>query len=67
MRTALHMEWNCARYKGRKPMKELDYGFKRLDCSGKVLTGMQALCHRGGLDQVAFTHITGDEVVEFLD
>lgn len=34
---------------------------------GKALTGMQALCHGGGLDQVAFTHVTGDEVVEFLD
>lgn len=28
---------------------------------------MQALCHCGGLDQVAFTHITSDEVVELLD
>lgn len=42
----------------------LDCGFKK---QGKALTGMQALSHGGGLDQVAFTHITGDEVVELID
>lgn len=33
----------------------------------KVLTCMQALSHGGGLYQVTFAHIAGDEVVELFD
>lgn len=32
----------------------------------QILTGVQALCHGGGLNQVAFTDIAGDEMIEIL-
>lgn len=40
--------------------------FKVLD-DAAFTKGVQALCHRGGLDQVSFTHVACDKVVEILD